>query len=161
MGFDIQVVAKRVGFTIVRGARLYRVRTANTEILSLLYPYYFFLHTAGSGITFILFATIFCFGNRCGSFFCWGGVTGNSFICWSLVRVGRAVGITFICDYQERARDKVLVIRFILRTPLLTPSSSERWTLSRTAWRGRRASLRSLRAPYRRPEPFTRCVWAL
>ena len=29
---------------------------------------------------------------------------------WSLVRVGRAVGITFIYDYQERARDKVLVI---------------------------------------------------
>ena len=29
--FDVQVVAERVGFTIVRRARLYRARTANTE----------------------------------------------------------------------------------------------------------------------------------
>ena len=33
-----------------------------------------------------------------------------------------------------------------------------RWTLSRTAWRGRRASPRSLGAPCRRLEPLTRLV---
>ena len=49
---------------------------------------------------------------------------------------------------------------FILE-PLLTPSSMGRWTLSRMAWRGRRASPRSLGAPCRRLEPLTRLVRAL
>ena len=112
-------------------------------------------------MTFILVATIFCFGNKCGSFFCWGEVTGNSFICWSLAKVGRVVGITFIWDYQERVRDKDLVTVFMLRRPLLTPPSRGRWALSSTAWRGRRVRPRSLRALYRRLEPFTRCVRTL
>ena len=50
---------------------------------------------------------------------------------------------------------------FINRRPLLTPSSSGRWTLSRTAWRGRRVGPRSLGGPYRWLEPFTRLVRAL
>ena len=60
--FGKEVVAKLVGFTIIRGVRLYRVRTVNTK------RYIVFcifltssLHTTGSGITFILVATIFLF----------------------------------------------------------------------------------------------------
>ena len=70
-----------VGFTIFRKALLYKARTANTgrylEFCILVVT--LFLHATGSGITFV-FVRYFFSRNNCGSFFCWGGVTGNSFI---------------------------------------------------------------------------------
>ena len=93
------MVAERVWFyNILRGAAVQSAYSEYRKILNLLYLGQFFLHTTGSGITFILFATLSFLGNRCGSFFCWRGMTRNSFIYRSLLRVGRAVGITFICD---------------------------------------------------------------
>ena len=44
--------------------------------------------------------------------------------------------------------------------PLLAPSTSSRWTLSRMTWRRRRAGPRSLMASCWRPEPFTGCIRA-
>ena len=42
--------------------------------------------------------------------------------------------------------------------PLLTPSTSGRWTLSRTAWRRRRVGSLSLMASCWRPETIYQCV---
>ena len=67
-----------------------------TEILSLLYLS-FFLHTVVAGSPLFFIATILLIlGTNAVPSFALGGVTGNSFICWSLARVGRVVGITFI-----------------------------------------------------------------
>ena len=108
--FCTKAVAERADFyNSSRSAAVQSAYRRYIEILSLLYPSYFLFTYNGSGITFILVATIFCLGNKCGSFFCWRRVTGNSFICWSLARVGRVFRITFIWDYQERVRDKDLV----------------------------------------------------
>ena len=66
----------------------------------------------GSPLSFLLQS--FILGTSAVPSFALGGVTGNSFICWSLARVGRVVGITFIWDYQERIRFKDFVTVFML-----------------------------------------------
>ena len=60
--------------------------------------------------------------------------------------------------YLGRVRDKDLVKFLCLYgEPLLTSSAGWQWTLSRTAWRRRRAGPWSLVASGWRPEPFTGC----
>ena len=96
--------------------------------------------------------------------FYWGGVTGTSFIDRSLKGVlgGQSGFPLLMTAYSGRVRDKDLVKFLCLYgEPLLTPSAGWRWLLSRTAWRRRRVSPRSLVASCWRPEPFTGCFRVL
>ena len=85
-------------------------------------------------------------------------MTGTSFIDRPLERVlGGQSGLPLllIADWVGiRISSRFFVYIWM---PLLTPSTSGRWTFSRTAWRRRRVGPRSLMASCWRPGPFTGC----
>ena len=88
-------------------------------------------------------------------------MTGTSFIDRSLERVlGGQLGLPSLLTANWVGIG--ISSRFLVYTGmlLLAPSTSGRWTLSRTAWRRRRAGPQSLMASCWRPEPFTGCIRA-
>ena len=88
-------------------------------------------------------------------------MTGTSFIDRSLERVlGGQSGLPLLLTANWVGIGISSRFFVYIGMPLLTPSTSGRWTLSRTAWRRRRVGPRSLMASCWRPEPFTGCSWA-
>ena len=88
-------------------------------------------------------------------------MTGTSFIDRSLERVlGGQSGLPLLLTANWVGIG--ISSKFLVYTgmPLLAPSTSGSWALSRTAWRRRRAGPRSLMATCWRPEPFTGCIRA-
>ena len=72
-----------------------RVQAVHRDTKSFV-SFFLFLHIVVAGSPLFFSLQSFLLGTNAVPSFASGGVTGNSFICRSLARVGRVVGITFI-----------------------------------------------------------------